>query len=111
MQASRDILDLLEENGRELTRNEVLTIISNVASNVIMAVATMEHSGELTAAGRAGGCAGVLQHMIMTQVELIVRKHYGAEGVDEFNEAKFSTTLQCMDHLHAHLAEPKLSKL
>jgi hypothetical protein len=109
-QAARDILDLLEEDGRELTRNEVLTIVSNVASNMVMAVSTMRGGTNTNPAERAGGAAGALQHMIMTQLEMIVRKHYGPEGVDEFNQAKFAVIIQCMDH-NSRLEPGKLSKL
>lgn len=92
---ARDILDMLEESGRELTRNDVVAVIGNVTSNVIMAVSQVaEKEGGVPA--QAGAVLAVVTAMVNHHVELMIEQAYGDKAVDLFNESRFTVMLECV---------------
>lgn len=95
---SLDILNLLEEKDRALTRNDVVGIVGNVTSNVIMAASQGASKRGIPA--QAGALVAIVSNLINHHVEMMIRQVYGKAGVEDFDESRFETTLQCVSLPH-----------
>jgi uncharacterized protein YejL (UPF0352 family) len=95
---SLDILNLLEEKDRALTRNDVVAIAGNITSNVIMAAS--QGNNKRSIPSQAGALVAIVSNLINHHVEMMVRQVYGKTGVGEFDESRFETTLQCVSLPH-----------
>ena len=89
--ATRDILDLLSENARNLTVNEAVAVMVNATANVIGATGRLHGPNQAEHTGKS--FAGAM-HTIERHLEETLENELGPGAIEQFNSSRFAAYLQ-----------------